>query len=57
MDTRHGRGSTCIGSAVDKYLLTGEVPKDGLVCPVEKPQGQESQKQGKETQKEGFREG
>ena len=55
--TAYGRGSSCIGSAVDKYLLTGEVPKDGLVCPVEKPQGQEAQKHGKETQKEGFREG
>ncbi len=55
--TAYGRGSSCIGSAVDKYLLTGEVPKDGLVCPGEKPQGQEAQKQGKETQKEGFREG
>ena len=55
--TAYGRGSSCIGSAVDKYLLTGKVPKDGLVCPVEKPQGQEAQKHGKETQKEGFREG
>ena len=44
--TAYGRGSSCIGSAVDKYLLTGEVPKDGLVCPVEKPQGQLPQKQG-----------
>ena len=44
--TAYGRGSSCIGSAVDKYLLTGEVPKDGLDCPTERPQGQLPQKQG-----------
>ena len=44
--TAYGRGSSCIGSAVDKYLLTGEVPKDGLDCPTERPQGQNAQKQG-----------
>ena len=42
----YGGGSSCIDTSVDKYLLTGEVPKDGLVCPVEKPQGQNAQKQG-----------
>ena len=47
------RAGSCIQSPVDKYLLTGEVPKDGLVCPVEKPQGQNAQKQGKEAQKQG----
>ena len=40
------RAGSCIQSPVDKYLLTGEVPKDGLVCPVEQKQGQEAQKQG-----------
>ncbi len=44
--TAYGRGSSCIDSAVDKYLLTGEVPKDGLDCPAERPQGQNAQKQG-----------
>ena len=44
--TAYGRGSSCIDSAVDKYLLTGEVPKDGLDCPTERPQGQNAQKQG-----------
>ena len=44
--TAYGRGSPCIDSAVDKYLLTGEVPKDGLDCPTERPQGQNAQKQG-----------
>ena len=38
--TAYGRAGSCIQGPVDKYLLTGEVPKDGLVCPVEKPQGQ-----------------
>ena len=40
------RAGSCIQSPVDKYLLTGEVPKGGLVCPVEQKQGQEAQKQG-----------
>ena len=44
--TAYGRAGSCIQSPVDKYLLTGEVPKDGLVCPVEQKQGQEAQKQG-----------
>ena len=51
--TAYATAGSCIQSPVDKYLLTGEVPKDGLVCPVEKPQGQEAQKQGQEAQKEG----
>ena len=42
----YSRAGSCIESPVDKYLLTGEVPKDGLVCPVEQKQGQEAQKQG-----------
>ena len=44
--TAYATAGSCIQSPVDKYLLTGEVPKDGLVCPVEKPQGQNAQKQG-----------
>ena len=40
------RAGSCIQSPVDKYLLTGEVPKDGLVCPVEQKQGQNAQQQG-----------
>ena len=40
------RAGSCIKAPVDKYLLTGEVPKDGLVCPAERPQGQLPQKQG-----------
>jgi pimeloyl-ACP methyl ester carboxylesterase len=28
----HGRGSTCVDSAVDRYLLTGAMPKSGLFC-------------------------
>ena len=28
----HGRGSTCVDSAVDRYLLTGSVPKSELFC-------------------------
>ena len=42
----YGGGSPCIDTSVDKYLLTGEVPKDGLDCPAERPQGQKAQKQG-----------
>ena len=38
--TAYGRAGSCIQGPVDKYLLTGEVPKDGLVCPVEQKQGQ-----------------
>ena len=42
----YGGGSPCIDTSVDKYLLTGEVPKDGLVCPAEQKQGQGAQQQG-----------
>lgn len=28
----HGRGSTCVDSAVDRYLLTGATPKSELFC-------------------------
>ena len=40
------RAGSCIDTSVDKYLLTGEVPKDGLVCPAEQKQGQNAQQQG-----------
>jgi pimeloyl-ACP methyl ester carboxylesterase len=30
--TGHGRGSTCVDSAVDRYLLTGAMPKSELFC-------------------------
>ena len=30
--TGHGRGSTCVDSAVDRYLLTGVTPKSPLYC-------------------------
>jgi pimeloyl-ACP methyl ester carboxylesterase len=30
--TAYFRGSSCIDSAVDDYLINGEVPKDGLRC-------------------------
>lgn len=30
--TGHGRGSSCVDSAVDTYLLTGELPKRPLRC-------------------------
>jgi pimeloyl-ACP methyl ester carboxylesterase len=30
--TGHGRGSTCVDSAVDHYLLTGATPKSALFC-------------------------
>jgi pimeloyl-ACP methyl ester carboxylesterase len=30
--TGHGRGSTCVDSAVDRYLLTGATPKSELYC-------------------------
>lgn len=30
--TGHGRGSKCVDSAVDRYLLTGITPKSALVC-------------------------
>jgi len=30
--TGHGRGSTCVDSAVDRYLLTGATPKSSLLC-------------------------
>ena len=51
--TAYATAGSCIQSLVDKYLLTGEVPKDGLVCPAEQKQGQGAQKQGKEAQKQG----
>jgi pimeloyl-ACP methyl ester carboxylesterase len=31
--TGHGRGSTCVDSVVDRYLLTGVTPKSELFCP------------------------
>lgn len=31
--TGHGRGSTCVDSAVDRYLLTGATPKSAIFCP------------------------
>ena len=30
--TGHGRGSVCVDSAVDRYLLTGITPKSALFC-------------------------
>ncbi|CAL9540303.1 alpha/beta hydrolase [Streptomyces sp. enrichment culture] len=30
--TAYGRGSTCIDSAIDTYLLTGKAPQDGKRC-------------------------
>ena len=36
----YSRAGSCIDTPVDEYLLTGKVPENGLVCPVEKPQGQ-----------------
>jgi len=30
--TGHGRGSICVDSAVDRYLLTGATPKSALFC-------------------------
>ena len=30
--TGHGRGSICVDSAVDHYLLTGITPKSALFC-------------------------
>ncbi|MEW6956229.1 alpha/beta hydrolase [Trueperella pyogenes] len=30
--TAYGRAGNCIKSALDKYLLTGEAPEDGLTC-------------------------
>ena len=30
--TGHGRGSTCIDSAVDAYLLKGSIPVKDLFC-------------------------
>lgn len=30
--TGHSRGSTCVDSAVDRYLLTGVTPKSSLFC-------------------------
>ena len=32
----YGRSGACIENQVNAYLLTGRVPKDGLVCPVER---------------------
>jgi pimeloyl-ACP methyl ester carboxylesterase len=31
--TGHGRGSSCVDSAVDRYFLTGVTPKSPLFCP------------------------
>lgn len=30
--TGHNRGSSCVDNAIDKYLLTGAVPQQGLKC-------------------------
>ncbi|MCL3777382.1 MULTISPECIES: alpha/beta hydrolase [unclassified Actinomyces] len=30
--TAYGRAGDCVGSAVDTYLLTGQLPEDGLTC-------------------------
>jgi pimeloyl-ACP methyl ester carboxylesterase len=30
--TAYGRSNTCVGDAVDTYLVEGTVPQDGLVC-------------------------
>jgi pimeloyl-ACP methyl ester carboxylesterase len=30
--TGHGRGSICVDSAVDRYLLSGDTPKSALFC-------------------------
>ncbi len=30
--TGHNRGNTCVDSAVNRYLLTGEIPSDNLTC-------------------------
>jgi len=30
--TAHGRGSSCVDSAVDRYLLTGATLKSSLFC-------------------------
>jgi len=32
--TGHGRGSTCVDSAVDRYLLAGAMPKSALFCAI-----------------------
>ena len=42
----YATAGSCIQSPVDKYLLTGEVPKDGLDCPAEQKQGQNAQQRG-----------
>jgi hypothetical protein len=33
--TGHGRGSACVDSAVDEYLLTGTFPAANLSCDLE----------------------
>ena len=33
--TAYGRGSECIAAQVDRFLLTGQAPADGTVCPRE----------------------
>jgi hypothetical protein len=30
--TAYGRGSSCVGEAVDNYLVAGTAPDDGTVC-------------------------
>jgi pimeloyl-ACP methyl ester carboxylesterase len=30
--TAYGRGNTCVNAVVDRYLLTGKVPREGRVC-------------------------
>ena len=32
--TAYGKAGSCLNDPVDKYLLTGKVPQDGLVCPA-----------------------
>lgn len=32
--TAYGRSTTCVSEPIDKYLLNGTVPKDGLSCPA-----------------------
>ena len=54
--TAYGRAGSCIQGPVDKYLLTGEVPKDGLVCPVEQKQGQNA-RQGVSDRKASVKDG
>ncbi|MFC5370902.1 alpha/beta hydrolase [Arcanobacterium bovis] len=32
--TAYGRSTTCVSDPIDKYLLNGTTPKDGLSCPA-----------------------